>query len=415
MDARPVRHQRESGGFAGGEPRPGAASSARFVDAASERLGGEPDEPDDLSREVYGVLGIPIDRVEMDRVLDHIDAAARNRTPFLLSTPNINFLANSWSDEEFRDSLLLSDLCPPDGAPILWIARLLAIPIRERVAGSDIFEGLKSTRSADEPLKVFLFGGAENVAENAAKRLNAESTGMICVASYCPPFASVDALSANAALVDIINASAADFLVVALGAIKGQLWLKRNHYRLRIPVRAHFGATINFQAGTVKRAPRRLRELGFEWLWRIKEEPYLWRRYWSDGFRLAYLGLTHALPLAIRLFWQRRRAGRRRRSLSVQHEGDGERLIVRFGGDATVEHARQAVNCLREALSAKKRVAVDLSEVQCIDCRFIGVLLMLRKQLGARRQALEVLSCPRRIAKIFRLNGFGFLLAGAKP
>ena len=65
-----------------------------------------------------------------------------------------------------------------------------------------------------------------------------------------------------------------DFLAVSLGAKKGQAWLLRNHHRLQIPVRAHLGATINFQTGTVKRAPASIRQaLGFEWLWRIKEEP----------------------------------------------------------------------------------------------------------------------------------------------
>ena len=68
-----------------------------------------------------------------------------------------------------------------------------------------------------------------------------------------------------------------------LGAKKGQTWLLRNHDRIKTPVRVHLGATVNFLAGTVERAPTALRKLGLEWLWRIKEEPHLWRRYWGDG------------------------------------------------------------------------------------------------------------------------------------
>ena len=85
---------------------------------------------------------------------------------------------------------------------------------------------------------------------------------------------------------------AADFLAVSLGAKKGQLWLHRNHQRLTVPVRAHLGVTVNFQAGTVKRAPPRLRAWGLEWLWRIKEEPHLWRRYAHDGWVLLGLIFT---------------------------------------------------------------------------------------------------------------------------
>ena len=108
---------------------------------------------DDLSREVYCILGIPIDAIEMPAVLRSIDAAAATRAPFVISTPNLNFLVNSQTDPEFRESLLLSDLCPPDGMPIVWIARLLGIPIKKRIAGSDIFEALKSRPSLGTSVK----------------------------------------------------------------------------------------------------------------------------------------------------------------------------------------------------------------------------------------------------------------------
>jgi N-acetylglucosaminyldiphosphoundecaprenol N-acetyl-beta-D-mannosaminyltransferase len=77
--------------------------------------------------------------------------------------------------------------------PIVWIARLLGIPVRERVAGSDIFEELKLSSDPSSKLKVFLFGGAEGVAESACKNLNSRSSGLTCVGSLSPGFASVEA------------------------------------------------------------------------------------------------------------------------------------------------------------------------------------------------------------------------------
>ena len=112
---------------------------------------------DDLGREVYCVLGIPIDATEMSSVLRRIDVAVTNAAPFLISTPNLNFLVNSLNNPEFRESLLQSDLCPPDGMPIIWITRLLGIPIKRRIAGSDIFEALRSRPRAAGPLKIFFF------------------------------------------------------------------------------------------------------------------------------------------------------------------------------------------------------------------------------------------------------------------
>src|ERR1700750_660926 len=110
-------------------------------------------QPDDLTRKVYGILGIPIDAVDMATVLHKVRAAAAISAPFLISTPNLNFVVASLSDEEFRLSLLMSDLCVADGMPIVVIAGLLGIPIRERIAGSDIFEALKSPQTPVRLLK----------------------------------------------------------------------------------------------------------------------------------------------------------------------------------------------------------------------------------------------------------------------
>src|SRR5271165_7287446 len=82
---------------------------------------------DDLSREVYCLLGCPIDAVRMPLVIRRIESAAAGSLPFFLSTPNLNFLVNSQLDPEFRESLLLSNLCTADGMSIVWSARLIGI------------------------------------------------------------------------------------------------------------------------------------------------------------------------------------------------------------------------------------------------------------------------------------------------
>ena len=133
-----------------------------------------PTRADDLQRNAYGVMGIPIDVVDMTTALRRIETAAASGQPFLMSTVNLNFLVTSRSDAEFRESLLLSDLCTADGMPVVWIARLLGIPISERVAGSDIFDALKSSKNTTRPLKVFLFGGARGAAAAACENSTRE-------------------------------------------------------------------------------------------------------------------------------------------------------------------------------------------------------------------------------------------------
>jgi N-acetylglucosaminyldiphosphoundecaprenol N-acetyl-beta-D-mannosaminyltransferase len=125
--------------------------------------------PDDLEREDYCVLGLPIDVIEMPAIVGRIKDAAANPAPFLISTPNLNFLVSRRFDPEFRRSILDSDLCPADGMPIIWIGRLIGLPITQRVNGSDIFDVLKLFDRFNRQLKVFLFGSAEGVAAEAAR------------------------------------------------------------------------------------------------------------------------------------------------------------------------------------------------------------------------------------------------------
>ena len=142
----------------------------------------------DLSRNVQCVLGLPIDVLDLPRALDRIRLAASEVSPFLLSTPNLNFLVNSRTDPDFRESVQVSDLSLPDGMPIVWIAKLLGIPIKERVAGSDVFDELRSDISGRGRLRVFLFGGQEGLATAVAAKLNAEEGGLQSVGAINPGF-----------------------------------------------------------------------------------------------------------------------------------------------------------------------------------------------------------------------------------
>jgi N-acetylglucosaminyldiphosphoundecaprenol N-acetyl-beta-D-mannosaminyltransferase len=364
---------------------------------------------DDLSRDVYCILGMPVDAIGMQSCLRRIEAAAASRMPFLVSTPNLNFLVNSHLDPDFRESLILSDLCPPDGMPIVWIAWLLGVPIKNRTAGSDIFEALKLAHNAAKPLKVFLFGDTEAAGMAASQALNAQPSGLYCVGSLYPGFGSVDELSRDD-IIDKINSSGADFLVAALGSKKGQLWLQRNHHRLLVPVRSHLGAVIKFQAAMVRRAPAIMRKFGLEWLWRIKEEPYLWRRYWIDGSVLLRLLLTNVLPLAVLLWWLQVKYGHHRNDLVITQVDANESVTVSLSGPATARHVDKLIPVIRAALAAKKQIIIDFSNTCAIDTRFLGLLIMLRKILKGIGAKPIFIGLSPGLKSIFRLNCVEFLL-----
>jgi N-acetylglucosaminyldiphosphoundecaprenol N-acetyl-beta-D-mannosaminyltransferase len=369
------------------------------------------DPTKDLTRKVYCVLGLPIEALGMSAILNEIDVAAAGRLPFLVSTPNLNFLVNSRSDPEFWESVLDSDLCPADGMPIVWIARLLGLPINKRVSGSDIFETLRL--SGSRGLKVFFFGGEKGVAAAAASALNAARGALSCVGTLTPGFGTVDDMSGDDVFATI-NASGADILIVSLGARKGQVWLHRNHDRITVPIRAHLGAVINFIAGTVKRAPVGFRAFGLEWLWRIKEEPRLWRRYTHDGVVLLLLVFTRALPLAVRYRWYRFRSHRKPKELLISIEERRDSLMVKVAGDANERNIDKAVARFREAFSRRNRaVVIDFTGTRVVDARFLGLLLMVRKRLNKEGTQLKLIGMSSAIRKVFWLNGPDFLFRKA--
>jgi N-acetylglucosaminyldiphosphoundecaprenol N-acetyl-beta-D-mannosaminyltransferase len=362
----------------------------------------------DLRRRVYCVLGLPIDAIDMSAVISQIEAAAEGKMPLLIATPNTNFLIQSRRSREFRESILASDLCPPDGMPIVWISRLLGLPIKERVSGSDFFDVMRANASR---LRVFFFGGAEGVADTAAKALTAAGSSLTCVGTLYPGFGSVDEMS-RVEIINAINSSDADFLAVALGASKGQSWLQRNNHRLTVPVRVHLGAVLNFQAGTLKRAPRWLRRAGMEWLWRIKEEPYLWRRYWNDGRAFLMLLFSRIFPLALVARWDKIRVGWHVPDLVTKMRFSNETTTIYLDGPATEAQIDKLISCFQSVLEYKAKFnIINLSRANVVDLRFLGLLLLLQKELNKRGASLTVVEASSAVKRIFRLSELEYLVA----
>lgn len=361
----------------------------------------------DLTREVYGVLGVPIDAVGMNSVIEIVRAAAMSRAPFMISTVNVNFLIKSATDRAFRRSVLQSELCTADGMPVVWLAKMLGIPVKERLAGSDMFQAFRQNRGA--PLGVFIFGGQEGVADRLCNQLAAENGGLGCAGWHYPGFGSIEEMSTKANI-DKINESGAQFLAVALGAAKGQAWLVNNRDQIHVPVRVHLGASINFEAGILKRAPRLWRNLGLEWLWRIKEEPHLWRRYFGDGIALGRLLVSRFLPLFILQLFDKGHGQLVSAPLQITQAEAADKLIMSVSGAAVRSNVHAAIERFQTALDCHKNVTINLAGTVLLDYRFLGLLLMLNKALTEQSLSLKLESVPAAIARRLRFNGFGFLL-----
>ena len=360
---------------------------------------------DDFDRNIHCILGLPFDALNLASAEQRIRTAAANRSPCFLSTPNLNFLIACQTDVEFRDSVINSDLSVADGMPLVWIARVLGIPIRERVAGSDLFEQLRKDTST--PLSVYFFGGMAGVAKAACQQLNAKPAGLICAGYESPGFGSIEAMSRDESIAKI-NASGADFLVVSLGAKKGQAWIEHNRTRISAPVISHLGAVVNFVAGTISRAPIWMQRGGLEWLWRIVAERGLWRRYFNDFLALLRLLIMRILPYALYL---------KRHPLS-QKELTAAALEISESAQASVIYCQgvwstQNIDRLRpsfkQAAARACDIELNLERVTYVDSAFIGLLMLLYKHQQRHGKRLLITGLSKRIEKIFRWNGVAFL------
>ena len=322
-----------------------------------------------FSRNLHCVLGLPFDVLTLEQAVTCIREAVARRTPCFLSTPNLNFLITGQTQVEFRNSVVRSDLSLADGMPIVWLAKLMGIPIAERVAGSDVFEALRFSNGP--VLKVYFFGGPPGVAQRAAQQINTEGKGMVCVGFESPGFGSIGEMS-TARTIAAINGSGADFLVVALGAAKGQAWIEHNLADLQVPVVTHLGAVVNFVAGGVRRAPRWMQKAGMEWAWRIREEPALWRRYVSDGIGLVRVLMNSTAP---HLYYKYLHRESPLRAINAKIECDNLTTIsVELQGDTVLNSGAVIKGQLATAGESCRKLTLNLAGLSLIPSDLLAML-----------------------------------------
>ncbi len=362
---------------------------------------------DDFDREVYCIGGLPFDAVDLSKTMNRLRDAKYKKTTCFLTTPNLNFLALSQCDADFRSSVLHSDIVIADGAPIVWIAKLLGIPIQERVAGSTLFEALgKEWR---RKMKVYFFGGPSGVAAEASAHINEKSTGLACVGYYSPGFGTIDDMSEKT-IIEKINLSDADFLVVALGAKKGQAWIVNNLDKIKVPLVSHLGAVINFEAKRLKRAPIRLQKIGLEWAWRIKEEPHLWRRYWNDGWFLLRFLMANILPVIVWNCFNKQRVKRLSQKSTVVLDDSGFDANLIISGVVLDPVSPETRSILRDASLQNKSVQLNLAEAEYLSSGMLGLLLLLKKQLDKQGKQLKIIGVQPSMRKLLGWNCLNYLV-----
>lgn len=249
--------------------------------------------PRDAPPETTTIWGLPLARLTYAETLDQVDRLVRRGEPSFFITANLHYARLSDADPRLAAVNRQAAFLLADGMPMVWFSRLSDRPLPERVAGSDLIFML-AQRAAEKGYRIFMLGGTHEVATTAAQMLEQRHTGLQIVGVETPMLSELSA-EEHRALVDRVAASKADLLLVAFGQPKGELWLAENYRALGVPACVQLGASFDFVAGRVHRAPKWMQRTGLEWFYRTVNEPRrMLPRYAADAAFLARALLREA-------------------------------------------------------------------------------------------------------------------------
>jgi N-acetylglucosaminyldiphosphoundecaprenol N-acetyl-beta-D-mannosaminyltransferase len=345
------------------------------------------------------ILGVPFDNVTTQGAIQLIEEMIRSERPHYLVTANVDFLVQAQSDIELRRIFFDADLVLCDGTPLLWASRLLGNPLPERVAGADLVPLL--IREAEKKgHRIFFLGATPESAAKAVENMTRQFPNLNIAGYYSPPFNKLLEMDHDEIRHRIIEACP-HLLFVSFGCPKQEKWIAMHYRSLGVPVAVGVGATIDFLAGQVRRAPVWMRHGGVEWIYRMAQEPRrLAGRYMKD---LRIFGSA-----IFRQWWRLgRQKPRFKPGLSSSGGSHDDLRLLKL--PARLDMAAVSSFEHSEIPADGKHCLLDLSSVSFIDSTGIGFLIHLQKRLRASG-ALLVLLNPHKSAlralKLMRLDPF---------
>lgn len=231
-------------------------------------------------------MNIEIDNLTMQETLHIIEQLIREKKHAYVVTPNVDHIVRLECDTELQKAYKNATLVLTDGKPLLWIAKLYRTPIKEKISGSDLFPCL-CEMAAQKGYKMFFLGAAEGVAEKAAENLTKRFKGLKVVGTYSPPFGFEVNCGEIEKIKAMIRSVKPDILIVGLGCPKQEKFMYNHCKALEVPISFGLGASFDFEAGNIKRAPRWMSNNGLEWLYRITQDPKrMMKRYLVDDRKI---------------------------------------------------------------------------------------------------------------------------------
>lgn len=239
------------------------------------------------------LFGVPIDNLTLAETLARIEQLVRAGGTHQHVVVNVDKIVKLQSDPQLREAILGCDLINADGQPVVWASRVLGLPLKERVTGIDLFEGLVQ-RCAEHGWRPYFLGAREEVVEKLVAMLQSTYPRLVVAGWRNGYWADAE----EGAVAAAVKAAAPQVLFVAMSSPRKELFLSRWRTELQVPFVMGVGGSFDVLAGVTKRAPQWMQRCGLEWLYRLVQEPRrLWHRY-----------LVEDLPfirLLVREWWRR--------------------------------------------------------------------------------------------------------------
>ena len=229
--------------------------------------------------EKVNILGVGISAINLNQAKDIIiDWLEHRQKQYVCVTP-AHGIMECQRNANLRRIFNCSGLTTPDGMSVVWLLKILGYRNVSRVYGPDLMESICEYKSDNRSFRHFLYGGAEGIPELLSESLRINFPALNVVGTYSPPFRPLTAEEGQE-IVAQINATKPDIVWVGISTPKQERWMSDHIGLLNASVLIGVGAAFDFLSGTKKQAPKWIQRSGFEWLFRLVNEPHrLWRRY----------------------------------------------------------------------------------------------------------------------------------------
>lgn len=232
-------------------------------------------------------LNTYVNNVSMKETLSYIENCIKedSKKSYIIAV-NVDVIIKIENDSYLKEIADNADMVLMDGKPLVWISSLLKTPVKEKISGSDLVP-LVCERAANKGYTMFFIGGKEGIADQAKVRLEKQYPQIKIVGTYAPKFGFEKSEEELNKINRMISDVKPDILVVCFGCPKQEKFIYENIDKYDAKISICAGATIDFLAGNISRAPQWMSNNGLEWFYRFMQEPKrLFRRYFVDDIKI---------------------------------------------------------------------------------------------------------------------------------